>query len=75
MVEWYWQGERRSRRKTCPSATLSTTTNPIWTEPGENLGLPGEKTATKYLSYSTALPFITFSFTFTLMVSEIDNTV
>jgi hypothetical protein len=35
-------GENRStRRKTCPSATLSTT-NPTWTDPGSNLGLRGE---------------------------------
>jgi hypothetical protein len=27
-VEWYWQGNRRSRRKTYPSATLSTAQMP-----------------------------------------------
>jgi hypothetical protein len=33
-------GENRSTRgKTCPSANLSTT-NPIWTDPGSNPGLP-----------------------------------
>jgi hypothetical protein len=32
---------RRTRRKTCPSATLSTT-NPIWICPGTNPGLSGE---------------------------------
>jgi hypothetical protein len=31
---------RRTRRKTCPSATLSTT-NPIWTDPGANPILRG----------------------------------
>jgi hypothetical protein len=36
-------GETRStRRKTCPSATFSTT-NPTWTDPGSNPGLRGEK--------------------------------
>jgi hypothetical protein len=29
------RGNRRTRRKTCPSATLSTT-NPTWTDPGPN---------------------------------------
>jgi hypothetical protein len=29
---------RSTRRKTCPSATLSTT-NPTWTDPGSNPGL------------------------------------
>ena len=30
-----------SGKKTCPSATLSTT-NPTWTDPASNLGLRGE---------------------------------
>jgi hypothetical protein len=35
-------GENRStRRKTCPSATLSTT-NPTWADPGSKPGLRGE---------------------------------
>jgi hypothetical protein len=43
-------GENRStRRKTCPSATLSTT-NPTWTDPG----LGGEKPTTNRLSHGTA---------------------
>jgi hypothetical protein len=29
--EWYWQGDRNTHRKTCPSATLSTT-NPTVTD-------------------------------------------
>ena len=40
---------RRTRRKTCPSATLSTT-NPTWTDPG----LRGERPATNRLSHGTA---------------------
>jgi hypothetical protein len=38
-MEWYWK--RRTLRKTCPSATLSTT-NLTWTDPGANPGLGGE---------------------------------
>jgi hypothetical protein len=44
---------RRTRRKTCPSATLSTT-NPIWVEPGANPGLRGERPASNDLSHGTA---------------------
>jgi hypothetical protein len=33
---------RRARRKTCPSVTLSTT-NPTWIDPGANPGLYGER--------------------------------
>jgi hypothetical protein len=47
-------GENRSTRvKICPSATLSTT-NPIWTDPGSNPGLRGERPATNSLSHGTA---------------------
>ena len=47
-------GENLStRRKTCPSATLSTR-NPTWTDPGSNPGLRGERPATNRLSHSTA---------------------
>jgi hypothetical protein len=54
---WVWSpggmiltGEtRKTRRKTCPSATLSTT-NPTWTEPGENPGLRCGWPATNRLS-------------------------
>jgi hypothetical protein len=41
---------RSTRRKTCPSATLSTT-NPAYTDPGWNPGLRGERLATKRLSH------------------------
>jgi hypothetical protein len=41
------------RRKTFPSATLSTT-NPTWTDPGLNPGLRGERSATDRLSHGTA---------------------
>jgi hypothetical protein len=51
-------GENRgTRRKTCPSATLSTT-NPTWIDPGANPGLRGERPATNDLSHGTALCFI-----------------
>jgi hypothetical protein len=36
---------RRTRRKTCPSATLSIT-NPTWTDPVSKPGLRGERLAT-----------------------------
>jgi hypothetical protein len=53
-------GENQSaRRKTCPSATLSTT-NPIWTEPGSNPGLRGGRPAANRLSHCTANPEVTF---------------
>jgi hypothetical protein len=50
-------GENRSirtRRKTCPSVTLSTT-NPTWTDPGSNPGLRGERPATNRISHGTAI--------------------
>jgi hypothetical protein len=43
---------RRTRRKTCPSATLSAT-NPTWIDPGANPGLRGERPATNDLSHGT----------------------
>jgi hypothetical protein len=43
---------RRTGRKTCPSATLSTT-NPTWIDPGENTGLRCERPATNDLSPGT----------------------
>jgi hypothetical protein len=56
----YWQGKNwTTRRKTCPSATLSTT-NPTWIDPGANHGLRCERPATNHLSRSTA-PRCTFS--------------
>jgi hypothetical protein len=44
----------RTRRKTCPSATLSTT-NPTWIDPGVNPGLRGERPATDDLSHGTVI--------------------
>jgi hypothetical protein len=44
---------RRTRRKTCTSATLSTT-NPTWTDPGPNPGSRGNRPATYRLSHGTA---------------------
>jgi hypothetical protein len=43
---------RRTLRKTCPSATLSTT-NPTQIVPGSNPGLRGERPATNHLSHGT----------------------
>jgi hypothetical protein len=45
---------RRTREKTCPSATLSTT-NPKWTDPGSKPGLRGGRPASNRLSHGTAL--------------------
>jgi hypothetical protein len=61
---WYEFGERRwndiltgenwrTRRKTYPSATLSTT-NPTWNDPGANPGLRGQRPATNNLNHGTA---------------------
>jgi hypothetical protein len=48
-------GENRStRRKTCPSATLSTT-NPTWTDLGSEPGLRGGRQAANRLSHGTGL--------------------
>jgi hypothetical protein len=44
---------RKTRRKTCPIANLSTT-NPTWIDPGANAGLYGERPATNRLSHGTA---------------------
>jgi hypothetical protein len=44
---------RRTRRKTCTSATLSTT-NPTWIDPGANPGLCGETPSTNDLNHGTA---------------------
>jgi hypothetical protein len=44
---------RRTRGKTCPSATLSAT-NPTWTDPGSNPGLRGGRPATNRVSHGTA---------------------
>jgi hypothetical protein len=49
---------RRTRRKTCPSATLSTT-NPIWIDPGTNPGLHGERPASNRLNHGTAYTLYT----------------
>jgi hypothetical protein len=45
---------RRTRGKTCPNATLSTT-NPTWTETGSNPGLRGGTPAANRLSHGAAL--------------------
>jgi hypothetical protein len=44
---------RRTRRKTCLSATLSTT-NPTWIDQSANPGLRGERPATNDLSHAMA---------------------
>jgi hypothetical protein len=48
-----YRGKPTTRRKTCPSATLSTT-NLTWTDPGSNPGLRGKRPATNRLSHGTA---------------------
>jgi hypothetical protein len=48
------RGKPTTLRKTCPSATLSTT-NPTWTDPGSNAGLRSGRPATNRLSHDTAL--------------------
>jgi hypothetical protein len=52
---------RRTRRKTYPSATLSAT-NPTWIDSWANLGLRCEGPATNHLGHGTAhmLPYSTF---------------
>jgi hypothetical protein len=52
------RGKPTTRRKTCPSATLSTT-NLTWTDPGSSPGVRGERPATNRLSHGTA--FISFT--------------
>jgi hypothetical protein len=49
---------RRTRRKTCPSATLSTT-NPTWIDPGANQGLRSERPASNDLSHELRCYFKT----------------
>jgi hypothetical protein len=57
---WVWRGNdtdrenRRTLRKICPSATLSTT-NPTWNDLGMNPGLHGERLTSNCLSHGTAL--------------------
>jgi hypothetical protein len=45
---------QRTRGKTCPSATLSTT-NPTWTDLGSNPGLHGGRPVANFLSHGTPL--------------------
>jgi hypothetical protein len=53
-AEWYIDREnRRTRRKTCLSATLFIT-NPQWIDPDTNPGLRGERLATNRLSHGMA---------------------
>jgi hypothetical protein len=49
---------RRTRGKTCPSATLSTT-NLTWTDPGSNPGLRGGRPAANRLSHGMARLILT----------------
>jgi hypothetical protein len=44
---------RITRRKPCPSATLSTI-NPTFIDMGAKMGLRGERPTTNHLSYGTA---------------------
>jgi hypothetical protein len=58
VMEHQWnefdRGKPTTRRKTCPSATLSTT-NLTWTDLGSNPGLRGERPATNRLSHGTVI--------------------
>jgi hypothetical protein len=47
-VEWYGQGNRKTRRQTLPSATLSTRHH-TWTDSSANPGLSGERLSTNRL--------------------------
>jgi hypothetical protein len=51
------RGNRSTRKKTYPSATLSTT-NPTWLDPGLNPGRRGGKPATNRFSYGAALSLV-----------------
>jgi hypothetical protein len=51
------RGKPTTRRKTCPSATLSTT-NPTWTDPVSNPGLRSGRPASNRLSHGTAKVFL-----------------
>jgi hypothetical protein len=53
---------RRTRRKTCPSATLSSI-NPAWIDTGANPGLRGVRPATNDLSQGTAILKVTMKIT------------
>jgi hypothetical protein len=69
----HWYGERRwnntdrenrrTLRKTCHNATLSTA-NPTWIDPGANPGLHGESQAANRLSRCTALTIDYWDFRF-----------
>jgi hypothetical protein len=73
VMEHQWneidRGKRTTRRKTCPSATLSTT-NPKWTDPGSNPGIRGERPATNRLRHGTAFR-CNLTFYTTLKISRI----
>jgi hypothetical protein len=75
---------RRTRGKTCPSATLPTT-NSTWTDPGSNLGLRGGRPAANHLSHGTTIfssffrlvrlvqqPYSCVTYSATLSVAEDD---
>jgi hypothetical protein len=60
------RGNPKNSRKTCLSATLSTT-NPTWTDLGTNPGRRGEKPATNRLSYvTTSNTHVTFHLHFAM---------
>jgi hypothetical protein len=58
VMEHQWneidRGKPTTRRKTCPSAILSTT-NPTWIDAGSNPGVRSGRPATNRLSHGTAL--------------------
>jgi hypothetical protein len=66
-----WQGKPKYSKKTCPSATFSTT-NPTWPDPGSKPDRRGGKPATNRLSYGAA--FSVRSLILIFMVSQEDFT-
>jgi hypothetical protein len=56
--------DRRTQRKTCPSATLSST-NLTWTDRGAKPGLHSERPATNHLSHGSSGSYLV-----TLLVNQ-----
>jgi hypothetical protein len=65
-------GNPSTSRKTCISATLSTT-NPKWREPGSNPGLRGGRLATRRLSHGMAQIFSWLSISQSLPTFEVKD--
>ena len=59
LMEWYWPKTRIARRKTSPSAILSTT-YPSWTGLELNPGLCGGRPATDRISHGRTPGYVEF---------------